>query len=79
MPERRYVPPLSVAAAVLAAVLALVAGCEDSAPPAGEACTAGGGKCSVAACGESLPYPCPGTETCCRPPPAPPPGDAGGG
>jgi hypothetical protein len=66
---------LSSALAVLAAVLGCE-GCENGSPPAGEACAASGGICSTTECGASLPYPCPGKQSCCEPPPSSH-GDAG--
>lgn len=64
-----------IAALALPATL-VCAGCEDGTADPGAACVQSGGVCSGSdvVCGESLPYPCPGKETCCVPvnkPPAP--------
>jgi hypothetical protein len=55
------------------------AACQNGSPGPGENCTGSGGECidPNAACGESLPYPCPGSQVCCVPPS--PTHDAGGG
>ena len=62
--------------------LLLCAGCEDGTANAGEACVESSGVCtgSGVTCRESLPYPCPGQETCCIPLTKTPasPHDAGG-
>ena len=63
---------------LLAALLVSVA-CDDGSAKTGEGCVSGGGMCTSDACGESLPYPCPGTEVCCRPAATSAPHDAGGG
>jgi hypothetical protein len=61
------VPP-SVAAMCLALGVLVSGGCANSSPPPGEACTSVGGICTAGGgCGESLPYPCPGNEFCCKP------------
>jgi hypothetical protein len=52
---------------VAALLLSLAAGCENDSPGPGEACDSVGGVCTTGACGESLPYPCPGNQSCCVP------------
>ena len=66
-------------AGIAMAVLVGMVGCENGSPGPGENCVGSGGVCIEpgAACGESMPYPCPGDQVCCVP--AAPVHDAGGG
>jgi hypothetical protein len=69
---------LTVVTLLVAALLASAA-CQNGEPGPGENCSGSGAECvdPNAACGESLPYPCPGNQVCCVPPN--PTRDAGGG
>ncbi len=58
----------SVARLTLIAV-SFAGGCTSGEPPPGQGCSESGGVCTSAACeGESLPYPCNGSDLCCIPP-----------
>jgi hypothetical protein len=71
----RAMSPLRSALVLLGLVavtsLLAVGGCTNNSPPAGEACTSVGGVCVPPGgnCGESMPYPCAGNDSCCRPQP----------
>ena len=60
---------LSSVTAILLATLLHATGCANNSPAPGEGCTSVGGVCTSGVCGGSLPYPCPGNESCCEPPP----------
>lgn len=69
------------ALALAAALSCAAAACDDGSADPGAACVEADGVCSGSdvVCGASLPYPCPGTETCCIPLSKPAPAhDAGG-
>lgn len=70
-------PLRSTIVTLLFTVLIGVAACQNGSPGPGENCVGSGGECvdQNAACGESLPWPCPGDQTCC----VPLAHDAGGG
>jgi hypothetical protein len=56
-----------LAAILLAALLLGTGGCANDSPAPGEGCVSVGGVCRSGVCGESVPYPCPGNESCCIP------------
>jgi hypothetical protein len=64
---------------LLTATVLACAACENGSPPPGAGCQSVGGECVEGVCGESLPDPCPGTQTCCVPSAPSPPKDAGAG
>lgn len=60
---------LSSLAVVSAILVAFAGGCTSGEPPPGQACSESGGVCTSTECeGESLPYPCNGSNLCCIPP-----------
>jgi hypothetical protein len=63
-------PTSALIAAMSLAVILLGGGCANDSPAPGEGCVSVGGVCTSAVCvGGSLPYACPGSQSCCTPGP----------